>query len=119
MFQRNQRIQELLKQEVSLLVREIKDPGVAGLVTVTDLELAKDRKTAKVFFSVLGSDAQRASTAKAFERAAGFLGHQLRERLELRIIPKLSFHVDNTPERASRIDKLLSRLEDQRREDGT
>ena len=65
MFDRGERISELLLHEVSSLLREVKDPGLAGLVTVTALKLSRDRKDAVAYYSVLGTAEQKESTAKA------------------------------------------------------
>ena len=115
--QRGQRIAELLRQQVSILLREVKDPGVSGLVTITDIKLAKDRKSAVLFYSVLGSAEQRASTAEALERCVPFLRRQLMETVVLRTIPKLSFEYDATPERAQRIEALLSTIEKEKKKE--
>ncbi|MBI4425713.1 MAG: 30S ribosome-binding factor RbfA [Elusimicrobia bacterium] len=113
-FDRSERVAELLQREISLLLREVKDPGVSGLVTVTGLKLARDRKSAMVFYSVLGSREQKDSTAKALERAANFLRHELRDRVKLRSVPKIAFAYDPTPERAQRIEEILVDIEKER-----
>lgn len=111
MYDRGERVGEQLQQEIAALLREVKDPGVQGLITVTDLKLSKDRKSAVVFYSVLGTKAQRESTEKSLPRVAPFLRHQLREKLRLKVIPRIAFEYDPTPERAQRIEKILSDLE--------
>ena len=74
MKRRTLRINDLLRDELSQLLRqEIKDPRVAGLVTITEVETSRDLRHAKVFVSVLGSDEQRQSTLKGLVAAAGFL----------------------------------------------
>ena len=113
MYDRSERIGEQLQQQIAALLREVKDPGVQGLLTITDLNLSRDRKSAVVFYSVLGTKAQRESTEKSLPRVAPFLRHQLRERLSLRIIPKIEFEYDPTPERAQRIEKILSDIENE------
>ena len=114
MFDRGERISELLLHEVSSLLREVKDPGLAGLVTVTALKLSRDRKDAVAYYSVLGTAEQKESTAKALERIVPFLRHKLREKLTLKTIPKLVFVFDPTPERAQRIEDILAGIERER-----
>lgn len=114
MFERNERLNELLLRELSELLRSVKDPGLSGLVTLTGLELAKDRRSARVFYSVLGGEHERESTSRALSRAADFLRMRLKERVSLRSLPQLSFAYDPTPERADRIERLLSRIEGER-----
>lgn len=114
MFERSDRLKELFRSEVILALRGVKDPGVSGLLTVTDVELSTDRKTVVVYYSVMGDATQRVSTAKALERAAPYLKQVMRKRLSIKVIPTIKFEFDETPRKASRIDKLLLDLEKER-----
>ena len=111
MYDRNDRLRELYKELLSQLLREVKDPGLSGFLTVTDTELSADRKTLKVYFSVLGTDAQRMSTGLALERAAPYLRELMKKKVAVKTIPNLLFTYDETPKKASRIDALLNKLE--------
>jgi ribosome-binding factor A len=111
MYARNERLKELFKIEIIEALRGVKDPGVGGLLTITDLELAPDRKNCSVFYSILGSENERHSTQKALERASPYIRQVLRKRLTLKTIPNIHFVYDDTPKKASRIDKLLLDLE--------
>jgi ribosome-binding factor A len=111
MFERSERLKELFHEEIVLALKGVKDPGVAGFMTVTDVQLSTDRKTVKVFYSILGDPRQQKSTAKALERSAPYLRHVLRKRLSIKVIPQVVFEYDDTPKKASRIDKLLLDLE--------
>jgi len=110
MNDRSTRLRELFFQEVSRAVRTVKDPGITGFVTVTDLKLAGDRKTARVFFSVLGTAKDRQRTQRALERAEGYMRREMYGRLRVRVVPKLTFIFDDTPETAHRVETLLTRL---------
>ena len=114
MYDRAERLKELFKEQVTELLRQVKDPGLAGFLTVTGLDLSADRRTATVFYSVLGSDAQRESAAKALERAAPYLRELLKKKVTIRTIPNLKFQYDDTPRKASRIDELIHKLEKER-----
>ncbi|HEX4049095.1 MAG TPA: 30S ribosome-binding factor RbfA [Elusimicrobiota bacterium] len=114
MYDRAERLKELFKEQVTELLRQVKDPGLTGFLTVTGLDLSADRKTATVFYSVLGSDAERASAGKALERAAPYLRELLKKKVAIRTIPNLKFEYDDTPKKASRIDALLLKLEKER-----
>jgi len=107
---RSIRIRELLLQEVSRALGNVKDPGVAGFVTVTDLVLAGDMKSARVFFSVLGTADDRRKTQRALDRAEGFVRREMYGRLRLKVIPRLTFVFDDTPESAHRFETLLDRI---------
>ncbi|MDE2142515.1 MAG: 30S ribosome-binding factor RbfA [Elusimicrobia bacterium] len=114
MYDRGERLKELYKELVSELLRQVKDPGLAGFITVTDLELSADRKTAKVYYSVLGTDAERESAGKALERAAPYLRELIKKKVTVKTIPNLKFEYDETPKKASRIDELIHKLEKER-----
>ncbi len=111
MFSRNDRLKELFLHEISTLLPTLRDPGLSGILTVTGLELAKDQKSAKVFYSVLGTAMDKQSTAAALERSIPFVRKMLYSRLDLKFIPRLTFHYDATPERAHRIENILRSLE--------
>jgi ribosome-binding factor A len=104
------RVNQLIKEEIStLLQRELKDPRL-GFVTVTEVETSRDLRTAKVFVSVLGDDAQWSSSLTALFSARGFIRNWLRQHLDLRITPELDFRADRSMEHAARIQELLKQL---------
>ena len=104
------RVNQLIREEIStLLQRELKDPRL-GFVTVTDVETTKDLRTAKVFVSVLGGDTQWAASLAALESARGFIRNWLRQNLDLRVTPALEFRADRSMEHAAHIQALLKRL---------
>jgi ribosome-binding factor A len=105
------RVNQLIKEEVStLLQRELKDPRL-GFVTVTEVATAKDLSRAKVFVSVLGNEAQWAASLAALASARGFIRNWLRHHLELRVTPELDFRPDHSMEHAARIQALLRHLD--------
>ncbi len=113
MTRRTERINDLLREEISdLLHREVKDPRVAGLVTITGVDVSPDLCRAKVFVSVMGTDAEKASTLQALETAAHFLQRELRKRLTMRRVPELDFVSDDSLERGARILALLDKTRD-------
>jgi len=114
MYDRAERLRELFKELVTQLLREVKDPGLTGFLTVTDLQLSADRKNATVYYSILGSDAERESAGKALERAAPYLRSLLKKKVTVKVVPQLRFEFDETPRKASRIDTLLHKLEKER-----
>ena len=88
------RVNQLIKEEIStLLQRELKDPGL-GFVTVTAVETSNDLRSAKVFVSVLGGEEQWTASLGALERARGFVRNWLRQHLDLRMTPELTFRAD-------------------------
>ena len=106
------RVNQLLKEEVSMLLqRELKDPRL-GFVTVTEVDTAKDLRQAKVFVSVLGGDEQWKASIAALTSARGFIRNWLRAHLDLRVTPVLDFRADRSMEHAAKIQTLLDRLHD-------
>ncbi len=114
MTRRTERINEQLREEISdLVMRQLKDPRIGGLVTITEVDVSADLSHAKVFVSVLGTVDEKKSTMKALAAAAGFLQRALRHRLTIRRMPELAFIADDSIEHGARILSLL----DQAREE--
>src|SRR5258708_22313411 len=85
---RPDRLAEAIREEVaSFLTDRAKDPRIVGLVTVTAVEVTRDLRTAKVFVSVLGSDADRATTFEGLDSLAGHLRSRLGKSLRPRAAP--------------------------------
>jgi ribosome-binding factor A len=104
------RVNQLIREEISLLLqRELKDPRL-GFITVTGVETSPDLRLAKVFVSVLGDEGQWAASLSALGGARGFIRNWLRRHLELRTTPELSFRADRSIEHAARIQQLLRQL---------
>jgi ribosome-binding factor A len=89
-----------------MLERRIKDPRL-GFVTVTDVRLTGDSRDATVFYTVLGSEEEQASTAAALRSATGLIRAQVGKQLGLRFTPTLTFVSDAVPENARQIEDLL------------
>lgn len=116
MYERNDRLRELYKELVSTHLHQVKDPGLVGFITVTDVDLSHDRKTLKVFYSIMGTDAERERAAAALERASAYLRELIKKKVSVKTIPNMIFAYDNTPKKASRIDELLHKLEKEKRQ---
>jgi len=111
MSQRTDRIDELLRQEItSIVAKDVADPRV-GFVTITNVETTPDLRHAKVWVSVIGQPAERDATVAALGRAMPFVRHELGTRLRLRRIPDLHVRLDYTAERGTRVLQLLNELE--------
>ena len=111
---RIERVNQLVKEEISaVLQRELKDPRL-GFVSVTEVETSKDLRTAKVFVSVLGDESKWAGSLTALSSARGFIRHWLRQHLDLRVTPDLDFRPDRSMEHAARIQELLKQIDGDR-----
>jgi ribosome-binding factor A len=107
MTRRTDRVAEALQELIAeLLLREIKDPRI-GLVTITGVRISPDLRHARVFFSRLGDEEQRAQSLKGLSSAAGFIRSQVAHRLKLRVAPEIVFEFDPSLEQAERIARLL------------
>jgi ribosome-binding factor A len=106
------RVNQLIKEEISMVLqRELKDPRL-GFITVTEVETANDLRVAKVFVSVLGDEAKWTSSLAALKSARGFIRHWLRSHLDLRVTPELDFRPDRSMVHGARIQELLKQLND-------
>lgn len=106
-YQRTDRINEQLRQEVSILVRDaVRDPRV-GLVTITAVETSPELDHAKVYVSVMGDDAEKEAALQGLRSASPFIRTQLSKQLHMRRVPELHFQYDRVLAEASRIESLL------------
>lgn len=114
MYARRDRLQQLFRDEIALAIRGVKDPGLKGFLTITDLELSADGKSARVYYSILGTAQERKAADQALKRAAPYLRQVLRKRLSMKIVPQFDFLFDDTPRKASIIDKMLLKIEQEK-----
>ena len=105
-----ERVGEALKEEIGAIIEgELGDPRIA-LCTVTEISLAPDGKSARVYLDVEGDEHERAETLKAINAAKGFIRHEVLERLGKRHVPELNFILDRSEEYGARIDEILGRI---------
>jgi ribosome-binding factor A len=114
MFKRSERVQELLRHEISnFLLEEVTEPQL-GFVTITGVEISGDLQDAKVFYSVLGTEEERITTTRILIRLIPRMRHHMGRKLEsLYKAPRLQFVYDHTPERAQRVIDILNHLHDE------
>jgi ribosome-binding factor A len=111
MSRRTRQVGELLKEELTDIIRkEVKDPRI-GFFSLTEVEMSPDLRSARVFVSVLGTDDERASTMAALRSASGFIRHHLKPRLRMRQIPELDFRDDRSMEHAQQISQAISEIQ--------
>src|SRR4051794_41464641 len=106
MSDRMRRVNEAVREVVSLGVGELKDPRI-GFVTVTGVETSPDLRHARVYVSVLGSEEQKADALKGLQSAAGFLQAMVGQELRMKHTPTLEFQYDDSVDRGMRITELL------------
>jgi ribosome-binding factor A len=106
------RVESVLQELISdLLVQgRIHDPRVHGRLTVTDVEVSKDLRHAKVFISYLGPPEDEAGVFEALEGAAGYVQSCIGRGIRLRYTPKVRFVADHSIERGVRLVNTINRL---------
>jgi ribosome-binding factor A len=114
MSRRTDRVEDLLRVEISrLIMRDVSDPRVR-LATVSEVNISPDLKHATVKVSVLGEDEERVHTLKGLQHASGFIRTRLAKSLKrMRSIPQLTFELDRRAEHSQHISDLLETLHDQ------
>ncbi|HKY22265.1 MAG TPA: 30S ribosome-binding factor RbfA [Vicinamibacterales bacterium] len=110
---RPERVADLIRAEVTTMIaREVHDPGI-GFVTVTRVQVSNDLQHARIFYTSLGDATARKSSARALERATGFMRSQLGRRLRLRRAPELEFQFDESVGHQDRVAQLLKEIADE------
>lgn len=109
---RNERVRKALMREISdIIFREIKDPQICGMISITDVDVSSDNSAARVFYSVYGDDEVKEKTSKALERHVGQIRHEVGKRIRLRKTPTLLFILDDSMERGAKIMDLINKIE--------
>lgn len=111
-YPRRYRVADQVQRELGELVRRVKDPRVAGMITISGVDVSPDLAHARVFVTVLEGGSPEEAVA-GLNSAAGFLRTQLGRRLKLRGVPRLVFQYDATLDRAERVEQLLRRARDE------
>ena len=102
------KISEEVKREIGRIIqREIKDPRLPDMVSVTHVKVTKDLKYATVYVSVLGEEEKKKKALIALRNAAGFIRHELGENILIRSLPELIFKLDDSIEHGFYISKLI------------
>ncbi len=113
--QRTDRLNSLLKEVISEVIRkDVRNPHVNQLVTVTRVDITKDLHHAKVYISVIGTDEDKQETIAALQTAAGFIAIHSSKKVVLRYFPELTFKLDDSVEKHMRIQKLLGDISAER-----
>jgi len=108
---RPERVAEEVRNEVSLMLAgELKDPRLALPLNVTEVRVAPGMRQVRVYVQLEGSEEERAAALEGLHAAAGFVRHELVERLQLRRAPEILFIVDQSEEYGKRIDQLLEKV---------
>lgn len=115
-YKRSTRVAELLQHEISKIIQEMQSQGI-GFITVTGVKLTDDLQSARVFYSVIGSEEEIEKSRKMLEDSVHEIRHQIAVRLNLRRTPTLEFKFDITPTHATKIFEILEKIKDEEEKD--
>lgn len=114
MIKRTDRLNSLLKEVISeLIMRDVRNPKVSDLVTITKVEITKDLHYAKVYISLIGSPQEKKQTLQGLQSAASFISSQASKKVVMRYFPTLTFYLDDSLEDELRIHTLLEQIHDE------
>ncbi|MGI5818460.1 MAG: 30S ribosome-binding factor RbfA [Armatimonadota bacterium] len=111
---RQESVARELQEEIARIVDKDIDDPLIGFVTITGVDISPDLRHARVYFSVLGDAEQKSESGKGIRRAAKYIRGMIAERLDLRYTPTLRFELDETAEKAQRIEELLRKEAEER-----
>ena len=101
---------DLIHKEISgMLIKSLKDPRI-GFVTITRVTVSEDCRFAKIYFSVMGSLAERDKSAMGLNSAKGYIRKELGRRMGLRYTPEIMFQFDPSIEYAIHIEEVIQHL---------
>ena len=112
MSRRTEKLNGLIREEISeLLRRQAKDPRLDCFLTVTRVDASPDLRQAKVFISIMGTEEEKTNAMTGLASASGFFHRELVKRLSLRRTPELSFHRDDSIEKAAHVLDLMKGID--------
>lgn len=111
MSRRTDRINEQLREEIStLLTRQVKDPRLNAVISITRVVSSGDLRSARVYISVMGNQETREAALAGMQSAASYLRRELRDRINMKHTPFLSYQLDNSLEEADQVLRLMNRV---------
>lgn len=103
------RINEEVRREISNIIREeLKDPSIPEMTSVTEVDVTRDLKYAKVYISVFADKEKQQEALEGLKRAKGFIRREVASRLNLRNTPELLFVLDTSIEYAVHMTKIIN-----------
>src|SRR3990167_10349455 len=110
-YQRTLKLNSLLKEVISEVVtKDVRDPRLGSLITVTSVDVSKDLNYAKVYISVIGTPEERKKSIEALQSAAGFVAIHASKKVSLRYFPALTFKLDESADKHAVVETLISKI---------
>ena len=111
MSRRTDRINEQLREEISiLLTRSIKDPRLNGVISITRVVSSSDLRSARAYISVMGNQQVKQEALEGIRSAASFLRRELRDRINMKHTPFLTYELDDSMEEADQLLRLMNHI---------
>ncbi len=108
MSRRTERVASIIQRELAMtIIRELNDPRLTGMPSITRVKVSPDMSVADVFVTVMGTDGQQSAALNALKHSAGLMRTRLTEALSMRITPYLKFHLDENAKKEIAILELL------------
>ena len=113
---RSERLSGEFQKEISSVISaKLRNsyPELSAIISVTEADIAPDLKSAKIFLSIFDTDeTKRKNSFEIIKQNAGFIRHELSKVMQIRTVPELRFHLDESMEYGAKIDKILNELVD-------
>ena len=107
------RLNSLLKEVISEVVfRQVKNPHISELLTITKVDISKDLHHAKVYVSVIGEEKVKIQTLATLNQASGFISTTASKKVTMRFFPQLKFILDDSVDKHMRIDSILKEIDE-------
>jgi len=114
---RSEKVADLIRKEISeMLIRNLKDPRI-GFITVTRVSVSDDCRSAKIYFSVMGSKEERERSTEGLNSAKGYVRRELGRRIQLRYTPDIVFQFDPSIEYAIHMEEVFHDLQEKKGRD--
>ena len=114
---RVEKLQELMKQEISdIVLHELKDPRI-GFVTVTSVSCTEDLREAKIYVSIMGDEKAARESLHGLNSSLGFVRREIGRRIRLRFTPEISFALDASLDYSDNIQRLLNEIHKENHEE--
>ena len=109
-MQRHERLEQDVKIALSdIIMNEVKEPSVTGLISVTDVKITPDQKYAKVYVSIFGKQ-NKNKVVDALKKATGFIKKENEKRVRMRNMPDITFELDNSMEYGEHMDRVIKEV---------
>ncbi|PJD98202.1 MAG: ribosome-binding factor A [Parachlamydia sp.] len=113
---RTDRLNSLLREVITEVIKkDVRNPNVSEMTTVTRVDITKDLRHAKVYVSIMGTDSEKQATLEALRSAAGFIAVNSSQKVVMRFFPDLNFVLDDSVDRHMRIEDLLREINDEKK----